>query len=171
MRMKLLTKSIGSFPLGIWIVLVLVIVLGAIFGLIGQGLSLFSWETAVVIGLQEDQRDSPDIVERTMGAVSQGEAYADVLIQVSLVFITVIGILRRRYFGFIAGIGLSIIWIYVTPLVLFQRVTLFKWGLVPDLSRFYHLAPLMIGFAAIPGALMLVCLVVNRRFFGDSKSG
>lgn len=163
--MDFLTKPIGRFTLGIWIVLLILLTLGVFSIFFAQGLSLISWDTALSWGMQEDSRYSTDIVERTIGAISQGEAAADVLIQGALTIVTLIGILLRRQFGYIAGIGQAIIWIYVTPLVIFQRIALYNWGLVPDLSRVQYVSPLMIALGAFPGVILLICLVANRRYF------
>jgi len=167
--MDFLTKPIGRFTLGIWIVLLILLTLGVFSIFFAQGLSLISWDTALSWGMQEDSRYSTDIVEKTIGAISQGEAAADVLIQGALTIITLIGILLRRQFGYVAGIGQAIIWIYVTPLILFQRIALYNWGLVPDLSRVQSLSPVMIALGALPGVIMLICLVANRRYFERAK--
>lgn len=167
--MSLLTKRIGRFPLGIWIVLVLILTLGVYFTFVGQAVSLISWDTAVSWGMQEDSPQSADTMVRTMVAVSWGEAGADVLIQGSLIILTVIGILLRRRFGFITGIMLSAVWIYVTFLIIFQRVSLYRWGLAPDMSRVQDVWPVMVFFAGIPGMILLICLISNREYFTNGK--
>ena len=163
--MSVLAKPLGRFPLGIWIVLVLILTLGVYSTFAGQAISLISWDTAVSWGMQEDSPDSADMVAKVMVAVSWGEAAADVLIQGSLIILTVTGILLGRRFGFITGIMLSAVWIYVTPLIIFQRISLYKWGLVSDLSRAELVGPLMVFFAGIPGVILLVCLVSNQGYF------
>lgn len=168
--MKYLTKHIGRFPLGIWVVLILMLTSGMFLTIFAQALSFFSWDTALSVGLQEDSPHSADIVERVMGAISWGEAGADVLVQGTLIVLTLIGILLRRQFGFLAGIAESIIWIYVTLLITLQRIALYNWDLVPDLSRAKYLGPVMFVFVGIPGVLMLVCLIANRHFFEAVKS-
>ncbi|UCG88421.1 MAG: hypothetical protein JSW71_07730, partial [Gemmatimonadota bacterium] len=139
--MEFLTKHIGRFPLGIWIVLILMLTSGLFITIFGQALSLVSWDTAFSLGLQEDSPHSADIVERMMVAISWGEAGTDVLVQGILLVMVLTGILRRRQFGFLAGIGQAIIWIYVTLLVTLQRIALYNWDLVPDLSRAKYLGP------------------------------
>lgn len=167
--MNVLAKHIGRLPLGIWIVLVLILTLGVYFTFAGQAVSLVSWDTAVSWGMQEDSPDSADTVAKVMVAVSWGEAVADVLIQGSLIVLTVIGILLRRRFGFITGIMLSAVWIYVTFLIIAQRISLYRWELVSDLSRVESVGPLMVLFAGIPGVILLVCLLSNQGYFTRSK--
>lgn len=162
--MGLLARPLGRRPVGLWIALVLVLTVGLLFW-IGQVLSLTSWDTAVAVGLQEDSPTSDSMVERTMVAVSWGEAGADVPVQGTLIVLIVVGIVRRRPFGFVAGVGLGILWIYVTPMICLQRVGLYTWGLEPDLARLAHVGPLMVLFAAVPGIVLLVCMVANRWFF------
>ncbi|MCP4364034.1 MAG: hypothetical protein GY800_01865 [Planctomycetes bacterium] len=167
--MNFLTKPIGRFPLGIWIVLLFLLVTGLIFTLFAQTLSFFAWDKALSLGLQEDSRHSADVVERTIGAMSWGEAGADMLVQGTLVIATLIGIVRRREFGFITGVTLAIIWIYVAFMVSFQRIGLYNWGVVPDLSRAQYVVPLMVALAGIPGVISLICLIANRQFFQTEK--
>lgn len=167
--MTILTKPLGGFPLGIWIVLVILAFTGLVFTLFGQGLSVFAWDTAVEIGMQEDSRYSANPVEKTMGAVSWGEAGADLLVQGTLIALTLLGIFRRKPYGLFAGCAESVILIYVTPMVLLQRVALYLWGLESDLSRFGELWAVMIFLALVPGAIMLVCLIANMNFFGVKK--
>jgi hypothetical protein len=138
---------------------------GFFFTLFGQVLSVVSWDTALALKLQEDSPDSADPAERALGAVSQGEAGADVIVQGALIALTVLGIVRKKFYGYVAGMAQAVIWIYVTLLVTFQRVTFFTWGLSPDLSRAAHVAPLMVLFALVPGVLVLIALTANRGYF------
>ncbi len=169
-EMKFLTKRIGRFPLGIWIVLVFLLISGLVMLLFAQALSFFAWDAAFSLGLQEDSRNSTDIVERTIGAMSWGEAGADVLVQGTLIILTLIGILRRRQFGFVTGVTLTTIWIYVTLMVPLQRIGLYNWGVVPDLSRAKYVGPFMVALWGIPGVISLICLIANRDFFNSGKS-
>ncbi|HQM23491.1 MAG TPA: hypothetical protein PK572_07655, partial [Kiritimatiellia bacterium] len=116
--------------------------------------------------LQEDSRRSQDPLERTMGAISQGEAVADVAVQGVLILLSFVGILLRNPVGFVAGIAQGVIWIYATFLVLAQRWMLYRWGIVNNLARLKHVAPAMLLAGGIPGALMIICLVANIGFFG-----
>jgi len=168
--MKFLIKRIGHFPLGIWIVLVFLLISGLVFTLFAQALSFFAWDAALSLGLQEDSRNSTDIVERTIGAMSWGEAGADVPVQGTLIILTLIGIVRRRQFGFVTGVTLTTIWIYVTLMVLLQRIGLYNWGVVPDLSRARYVGPFIIALIGIPGVISLICLTANRDFFSSGKS-
>ena len=168
--MKFLTKRIGRFPLGIWIVLVFLVISGLVMLLFAQGLSFFAWDAAFSLGFQEDSRNSTDIVERTIGAMSWGETGADVLVQGTLIILTLIGILRRRQFGFVTGVTLTTIWIYVTLMIPLQRIGLYNWGVVPDLSRAKLVGPLMVAGRGIPGVISLMCLIANRDYFNSGKS-
>jgi len=162
--MGLLTRPLGRRPVGLWIALVLVLTVGLLFW-VGQVLSLTSWDTAVAVGLQEDSPTSDSVVDRTMVAVSWGEAGADVPVMGALIVLIVVGIVRRRPFGFVAGVSLGILWIYVTPMILLQRGGLYTGGLEPDLARRAHVGPPMVLGGAVPGLILLVCMVANRRFF------
>jgi uncharacterized membrane protein YuzA (DUF378 family) len=168
-EMKYLTKRIGRFPLGIWIVLLFLLVTGLVFTLFAQALSFFAWDTAFSLGLQEDSRTSADVVERAIGAMSWGEAGADVLVQGTLIILTLIGIFQQRPFGFVTGVALAIIWIYVALMIPLQRIGFYKWDVVPDLSRAAYVTPIALILIGIPGVVSLICLVANRDFFGCGR--
>lgn len=164
--MGFLAHALGPFPIGIWATLAMLLVSGGVFTVFAQGLSLLKWDTALRLRLQEDSPASRDPVEKAVGAMSQGEAGADVVVQGTLIAVSVAGILLRHPAGFVAGIAQGVIWVYVTIMVLLQRWMLRRWGVVNDLSRLKHVAPAMILAAGVPGAAMIVCLVANRGFFG-----
>jgi len=163
--MRYLTKPLGRFPVGIWIVLGLLLITGLIFTLFAQALSFFAWDAAYSLGLQEDSRHSADVVERAMAAMSWGEAGADVFVQGSLILLTLIGIWKRRPFGFVCGVTLATIWIYMTFVIPLQRIGLYRWGVAADLSRAQYVTTLMIVLIGLPGVLSLICLTANRAFF------
>ena len=166
--MKYLTKRIGPFPLGIWIVLFFVIITGG-FTLFGQALSFFAWDVAHSLALQEYSTKSSDLVERTIAGMSWGEACADTFVQGTLVILTLVGIFRRRRFAFITGISLAILWIYYTFLVPVARIGLYNWGVASDLSQAKLFGLIFILLYGIPGIISLVCLVANRQFFETDK--
>ena len=168
--MNFFTKQIGRFPLGVWIVLVILVVTGLFLTLFAQALSFFAWDAALSLGLQEDSRNSTDMVEKTVGAMSWGEAGADIIVQGTLIILTLIGIFRRYPFGFITGMIQATIWIYVALLVSLQRIALYKWGVVSDLSRFWDVGPFIILLAGVPGVIMIFSLVANRQFFNAGQS-
>lgn len=161
-----LTQEWGPLPAGIWIVLALLLVSGGFFTIFAQGLSFFRWDRALKLRLQEDSPASPDPVEKTMGAISQGEAGADLIVQGALIIAAFAGILLRHPAGFVAGIAQGVLWIYVTGMVLFQRWMLFRWGVVRDLSRLKAVGPVMVLAAGVPGAVLILCLAANRGWFG-----
>ena len=168
--MGFLTSYAGRFPIGIWIVLVILLITGILFTLLGQAVSLISWDTAISLGLQEDSPHTADMVTKMMVAVSWGESGADVIVQGSLIILTIVGIFLRRRFGFVTGIMLAGIWIYVTFLIILQRISLYKWGLVSDLSRVNQIWLLMIVAAGIPSIVFLVCLLQNHEFFSSGET-
>ncbi len=163
--MEFLRKPLGRFPLGLWAALFFLVVSGLGLTIFAQGLSFFHYQGALSIGLQEDLPNSPDLVERAMAAVSWGEAGADIIIQGALIILALIGIIRKRWWGLSAGLAQAIIWIYVTLMVPLQRIGLYLFNAEPDLERFQYVWPLMAAMSGLPGLLMLICLVANRRYF------
>jgi len=83
--------------------------LSIILWIIGQGGAVISYDSVAKLGLQE-QRESvdPDIVE-----VNRGIAFADVIIQIPLFLLAVIGLWRLRFFGTVASwmvLGINVYW-------------------------------------------------------------
>ncbi len=128
--MTFLTHGLGPFPVGLWIALVILLVCGGFFTIIAQGLSFWKWDTALALRLQEDSRTSPDPAERTVGAMSQGEAGADVIVHGTLIVLAAAGILWKHPVGFVAGMAQGILWVYVTFMVVLQRWMLCRGGVV-----------------------------------------
>jgi hypothetical protein len=87
-----------------------------------------------------------------------------------LIILTLIGILRRRQFGYVAGVTLFTIWICTTLMLTLQRIGLYNWGLVPDLSRTKYIGIAMVALYGIPGVILLICLSTNQDFFRSGKS-
>jgi hypothetical protein len=163
--MAFLTHMLGPFPVGIWAVLAMLLFNGGVLTIFAQGLSLVNWDAALSIRLQEDSTTTEDPVERTVVAMSQGEAGADVIVQGTLIVLSLVGVFLRHPVGLLAGVAQGVIWIYVTFLVLFQRWMLYRWGVVSDLGRLKQVAPIMVLAAGVPGAVMIACLVANQGFF------
>jgi hypothetical protein len=60
-----------------------------------------------------------------------------------------------------------VVWIYVTLMDPLQRISLYRLDAEPDLERFQYVWPLMTFMSGLPGQIVFVCLVANRRFFSD----
>lgn len=163
--MNFLRTKAGPFPIGIWVSLMILFVSGGLFTIVAQALSFFSWDVALALGLQEDARTSESVVERTVGAMSWGEAGADLFVQGTMIILAIAGIFARRGFGLVAGIAQGIFWIYIAILVPMQRFGLYLWGVEPDLSRMQSLGPVVFLLAGVPGAILLVALIANRDYF------
>ena len=98
--MNLLRKKIGRLPLGIWMALIALILIS--FAWLMQAYSLCNWESALKLGLQNGSF-SGDAAEMVWAEKEKGEAIADLIWPLPLTIIALIGILRKRFIGFIAG--------------------------------------------------------------------
>lgn len=148
-------KTLGRFPLGIWFALVALAVLFLV-AWPGQAYSLIDWDGAVDLGFQNDRRTG-DAVERTWAKENWGIAVADMLWPVPIGIIAFIGLLRRRFYGFTAGLMELTIGVYF-PLVF----ALNRW------SDLRGTAILALVLFLIPSLLGIVGLWVNRRAFEQS---
>ena len=149
--MKILTKGVGRFTIGIWIALVAILL--TMLAWIMQSYSLINWEGAISLGIQNESF-SGDQVEQTLANVERGIALADIFWALPLTIIALIGVLRKRLIGFIAGMMDFAICVYFPLFFAFQR-----W----DSHRDVVLAALMLF--ALPSLLGILGLWTNRKLF------
>ena len=95
-------------PLGIKLIIGFFI-LSTILWIIGQGGAVISYDSVAKLGLQELRESvDPVIVE-----VNRGIALGDVIIQIPLFILAVIGLWRLRFFGTVASwmvLGINVYW-------------------------------------------------------------
>jgi hypothetical protein len=149
--MSVLNKSIGRFPLGVWIALVALLILFLAWGM--QAYSLLDWDGAVDIGLQE-ARFTGDAVERAWAQADWGVAAADMIWPLPIAIVALIGLLRKRFFGFAAGLMEFAVGVYFPLFFAFQ-----KWPTNSDT------AIAAISLWTIPSLLGIIGLWANREYF------
>jgi hypothetical protein len=95
-------------PLGIWLIISF-FVLSITIWIVGQAGALFAYDAVAAFGLQETRESvDPVVVE-----VNRGIAFADVVIQVPLFVLAIIGLWRLRFFGAVAAwlaMGVHMYW-------------------------------------------------------------
>jgi hypothetical protein len=149
--MKILTKGVGRFTIGIWIALVAILL--TMLAWIMQSYSLINWEGAISLGIQNESF-SGDQVEQALANVERGIALADMFWALPLTIIALIGVLRKRLIGFIAAMMDFAICVYFPLFFAFQR-----W----DSHLMTVLAALMLF--ALPSLLGILGLWTNRKLF------
>ena len=149
--MTILNKGIGRFPLGVWIAIVAILALFLAWGM--QAYSLLNWDGAVDLGLQ-NERFTGDAVERAWAQESWGVCMADMLWPMPIGILALIGLLRKRLFGFAAGLMEFAIGVYFPLFFAFQR-----WTTYPGTVM------VAIFLWTIPSLLGIIGLWVNRRYF------
>lgn len=115
--MGLLKKTIGKYPNGVWLALIALLL--AFLGWIMQAYSLINWENAVAFGLQNGSfnGDSLDVAQATK---EKGEAIADLLWAFPITIIAFVGLLKRRFIGFVAAMMTFAICVYFPLFYVFQ---------------------------------------------------
>jgi len=112
-----MTRYLGRYPVGIWLAL---IALGLIFlGWIMQAYSLLDWEGAVRLGLQNGSFTG-DAVERTIANKERGEAIADLLWPLPIGILALLGLPRKKLYGFVAAMMEFAICVYFPLFYIFQ---------------------------------------------------
>ncbi len=120
-----------------------------------QGYSLLNWESAVDLGIQ-NERFSGDAGERAWALESWGLAVADMLWPLPITLIGIVGILRRRFYGFVAGMMAFGIGVYFPLFFAFQRWATYRGTVITALILFM-----------VPCLLGIISLWSNRELFRD----
>jgi hypothetical protein len=148
--MNIFNKRIGHFPLGVWIAIIALLLLFLV-GWAGQAYSLINWVGAVDLGLQ-NERFTGDAVERAWAHESWGVAVADMLWGVPIGIIAFIGLLRKKFFGFAAGLMDFTIGVYFPLVSAFQIWTTYPGTVIVAIVLF-----------AIPSLLGIIGLWAKGR--------
>ena len=114
---EFLQKKAGRYSLGIWIAVVALLL--SFVGWLMQAYSLFNWESAVKLGLQNGSF-SGDVVDRALASKERGEALADLLWPLPIAIVALVGILKKRFVGFVAAMMEFAICIYFPLFYVFQ---------------------------------------------------
>ena len=149
--MKILTKEVGRFTIGIWVALVAIIL--TILAWIMQSYSLLNWEGAISMGIQNESFRGPP-VEQALANVERGIALADICWALPLTIIALLGVLRKKLFGLVTAMMDFAICVYFPLFFAFQR-----W----DTHRDVVLAALILF--ALPSLLGILGLWTNRKLF------
>jgi len=151
--MKILKKEVGRFPLGVWIAIVALLALFLGWGM--QVYSLLNWDSAVDLGLQ-NERFTGDAAERAWAKESWSVAVADMLWALPIGIVALTGILRRRFYGFAAGLMELSIGVYFPLVFAFQRWETYTETVIQAIILW-----------TIPSLLGIVGLWVNREYFEE----
>jgi len=150
-------------PMGIWLVFILLI-MAFFLGVGGQGLSVISWDTALSLGLQEDDPESENVMERSLVPIEWGTAMADVILQTTFILLAFYGLLRRHWIGLAAATMQFTVYVYVGLQYFFQRFGIKVWA-TGDWAQWQSLATIVLVAFSFVGWLGLVCLWINRKYF------
>jgi hypothetical protein len=153
MHMNVLKKNIGRFPVGIWISLIALLLV--FLAWVMQAYSLFDWEGAVKLGLQNGNFVGDD-VERALASKEKGEAIADLLWPLPIASIAFVGLLKKKLIGFVAAMMEFAICVYFPLFYIFQL-----WNTHLETA----LAATILW--AIPSLLGMVGLWTNRKIFNS----
>ena len=141
----------GRPPVGIWFALAVLWLL--MLAWVMQAYSLFDWESAVGLGIQNESFTG-DAAERAWALESWGLAIADLLWPLPVTIVGLIGIKRRRFYGFVAGMMAFSIGIYFPLFFAFQRWATNPGTVITALALF-----------ALPSLLGILGLWANRHAF------
>ena len=148
-------KIIGPFPVGVWIALLALLFLFLAWGM--QAFSLIDWERAVDLGLQ-NERFTGDEIELARALESWGVAVADMIWAFPVWIIAAVGILKKRHYGFAAGLMQFAIGVYFPLVFSFQRWNLHRESAIIALLLWVPLS-----------LLGIVGLWMNRSLFIGSE--
>ncbi|NQU84172.1 MAG: hypothetical protein HQ541_00260 [Mariniphaga sp.] len=115
--MKLFKYKVGRYPFGIWTAIIALLL--TMLAWVMQAYSLINWESAVEFGLQNGSFQGDDI-SQIMAAKEKGEAIADLIWVLPLNLLALVGILRKRFIGFVAAMMTFAVCIYFPLFYIFQ---------------------------------------------------
>jgi hypothetical protein len=161
--MTIPTSEAGGFPLGLWLVLV-ILVLGFFLGVVGQAISVLSWKKALAWGLQEDDPASDDPMQRAFFTVEWGLALTDVVVQSIAIGWALYGVLMGHWTGLLGGTILFTIYIYYGLAYLLRCYAIKQWRL-GDWTHWRGIAIKFLIVAETMGFAGLVGLWSNWRYF------
>ena len=148
--MNLFRKIIRNYPVGIWLAFIALFLI--FFAWIMQAYSLLDWDSAVKFGLQNESFTG-DTTERAMADVERGIAIADLLWSLPLTVIAFVGIIRKRFIGFVAAMMTFAVCVYFPLLYTFRESTSF------------YIVLVVILLWALPSLLGIAGLWSNRKLF------
>jgi hypothetical protein len=161
-------RMIGRYPLGIWIALYCLLFCIVVAGG-GQVLSLLDWSLAMHLQLQENDPNSPDLVQRVLAHVEWGVCVADAFLVVPLFIFGLAGVILRRRWGQVAAMMASACWAYMFLAYTAQRFALvFRGGM----GKWSDYAGIVEGFALLglgPCLLAIWGLGANADWFAVSR--
>jgi len=142
-------KEIRKFPIGVWIAFIALF--SIFFAWMMQAFSLYDWETAYKLGLQNG-RFNGDALDQAIATKEKGEAIADLIWALPLTIIAFIGLIRKKLIGFIAAMMTFAICVYFPLFYIFQL-----W------DTFIETAMGAVILWGIPSIFGIVGLWVNRE--------
>lgn len=153
--MKSLKKEVRHYPVGIWIALIALLL--ACLAWIMQAYSLLDWEGAVKIGLQNESFTG-SAAERAIADVERGIAVADLIWVLPITIIAFIGLLHKKFIGFVVAMMVFAVCVYFPLFYAFRESMEFSTVLAA------------IFLWAIPSLLGMIGLWSNRRLFKTSEN-
>lgn len=155
--MNILRKELGKYPLGIWVSFIALLLISLAW--IMQAYSIFNWESAIKLGLQ-NASFSGGVVEASQAQHDKGLAIADLVWPLPLTILALLGILKKRVSGFIASMMSFAICVYFPLFHIFQI-----WSMHPETAL---AATLLWG---IPSLFGIAGLWANRSlYFSNIKN-
>ena len=149
--MKAMQRTLGRYPLGIWIALAAILL--SFIAWLMQAFSLINWESAVSLGLQNGSFEG-DAAGKVLATKERGEAIADLLWPLPLAILAFYGLLKTTFLGFVASMMEYAICIYFPLFYVFQM-----WETHPETV----LGAVFLW--AIPSIAGIIGLWSNRQIF------
>ncbi len=117
--------------------------------------SLIDWEGAVKLGVQNESFTG-NIAERAIADVERGIAIADILWVLPITIIAFIGLLQKKFIGFVAAMMVFAVCVYFPLFYSFRESMSLENVLV------------VIYLWAIPSLLGIFYLWINRKLFNTN---
>ncbi len=115
--MNICKRKIKHFPVGVWFAFIALILI--FFAWIMQAYSLYNWEAAVQLGLQNGSFKG-NAISKALAIKERGEAIADLLWVLPITIVAFIGLLKMKFAGFVAAMMVFAVCVYFPLFYIFQ---------------------------------------------------
>jgi len=153
--MKQLKRETGHYPIGIWLAIFALILICLAW--IMQAYSLLDWEGSVRLGVQNESFTG-DATEYAIADVERGIAIADILWALPITIIAFIGLIRKKFIGFVAAMMAFAVCVYFPLFYAFRE------------SMNLDIVLIAIFLWAIPSLLGIIGLWSNRKLFNIQRN-
>lgn len=165
---RIMKYRVGGHPLGIWLALFSML-FALLAGVGGQVFSLYDWDLAVRLGLQEHDPQSVALDQRLLAQMEWGVCVADAILVAPLLTAALAGVVCRRRWGLLAGLMAAICWVNLFLVYTAQRYALVFRGGMGEWGDYAGFVWAFAVVGLVPSVLTIWGLAANADRFAVAR--